>query len=175
MSNASWLKGRVVSGFGGFYQVLTESSRTVTCKGRGRLKKEFQSILTGDLVEISRQEDGTGMIESIRPRRSVLPRPHIANVDLALIVLAWKLPDYDLLLLPYESAEGMDAVRSLFAQAKPGMRIGILIGPERGFEPSEVDAAVEAGWKVLSLGRRILRTETAGMTVMANLMLQLEP
>ena len=83
--------------------------------------------------------------------------------------------DYDLLLLPYESAEGMDAVRSLFAQAKPGMRIGILIGPEGGFEPSEVDAAVEAGWKVLSLGRRILRTETAGMTVMANLMLQLEP
>ena len=83
--------------------------------------------------------------------------------------------DYDLLLLPYESAEGMDAVRSLFAQAKPGMRIGILIGPEGGFEPAEVDAAVEAGWKVLSLGRRILRTETAGMTVMANLMLQLEP
>jgi 16S rRNA (uracil1498-N3)-methyltransferase len=83
--------------------------------------------------------------------------------------------DYDLLLLPYESAEGMDAVRSLFAQAKPGMRIGILIGPEGGFEPSEVEAAVEAGWKVLSLGRRILRTETAGMAVMANLMLQLEP
>jgi len=55
------------------------------------------------------------------------------------------------------------------------MRIGILIGPEGGFEPSEVEAAVEAGWKVLSLGRRILRTETAGMTVMANLMLQLEP
>ncbi|MBP3700938.1 MAG: 16S rRNA (uracil(1498)-N(3))-methyltransferase [Lachnospiraceae bacterium] len=83
--------------------------------------------------------------------------------------------DYDLLLLPYESAEGMDAVRSLFAQAAPGMRIGILIGPEGGFEPSEVEAAVAAGWKVLSLGRRILRTETAGMTVMANLMLQLEP
>ncbi len=83
--------------------------------------------------------------------------------------------DYDLLMLPYESAEGMDAVRSLFAQAKPGMRIGILIGPEGGFEPSEVEAAVEAGWKILSLGRRILRTETAGMTVMANLMLQLEP
>ena len=79
------------------------------------------------------------------------------------------------MLLPYESAEGMDAVRDLFAQAKSGMRIGILIGPEGGFEPSEVEAAVEAGWKVLSLGRRILRTETAGMTVMANLMLQLEP
>lgn len=97
--SSSLLKGRVVSGFGGFYQVLTEDGESVTCKGRGRLKKEFQSILTGDLVEISRQEDAAGMIETIRPRRSVLPRPHIANVDLAVIVLAWKLPDYDLLLL----------------------------------------------------------------------------
>ena len=97
--SAPLLNGRVVSGFGGFYQVLTAGGETVTCKGRGRLKKEFQSILTGDLVEISLQPDATGMIESIRPRRSVLPRPHIANVDLALIVLAWKLPDFDLLLL----------------------------------------------------------------------------
>lgn len=83
--------------------------------------------------------------------------------------------EYDLLLLPYESAEGMEGTRSLLAQAAPGMRIGILIGPEGGFEPSEVEAAVAAGWKVLSLGRRILRTETAGMTVMAKLMLDLEP
>ncbi|MBR2783526.1 MAG: ribosome small subunit-dependent GTPase A [Firmicutes bacterium] len=93
------LSGRVISGFGGFYQVLTEDGQTRTCKGRGRLKKEFQSILTGDLVEISLQSAGEAMIETIRPRRGVLPRPHIANVDLALIVLAWKLPDYDLLLL----------------------------------------------------------------------------
>ncbi len=99
MSGSPFAEGRVVSGFGGFYQVLTEDGETVTCKGRGRLKKEYQSILTGDLVQISRQEDGAGMIESIRPRHAVLPRPHIANVDLALIVLAWKLPDYDLLLL----------------------------------------------------------------------------
>ncbi len=82
--------------------------------------------------------------------------------------------DYDLLLLPYESAEGIEAARQLLAQAASGMRIGILIGPEGGFEPAEVEQAVAAGWKVLSLGRRILRTETAGMTVMANLMLGLE-
>lgn len=82
--------------------------------------------------------------------------------------------DYDLLLLPYESAEGMEAARRLLQSAVPGMRIGILIGPEGGFEPAEVEAAVAAGWQVLSLGRRILRTETAGMTVMASLMLHLE-
>ena len=100
--------------------------------------------------------------------------PEVSQVMTYAQMLA-ESKDYDLLLLPYESAEGMDAVRSLFAQAKPGMRIGILIGPEGGFEPAEVEAAVAAGWKVLSLGRRILRTETAGLTVMANLMLQLEP
>ncbi len=100
--------------------------------------------------------------------------PEVAQV-MTYAQMLKEAAEYDLLLLPYESAEGMDAVRSLFAQAKPGMRIGILIGPEGGFEPSEVEAAVAAGWKVLSLGRRILRTETAGMTVMANLMLQLEP
>jgi len=82
---------------------------------------------------------------------------------------------FDLLLLPYESAEGMAASRRLLGQAAPGMRIGILIGPEGGFEPSEVEAAVAAGWQVLSLGRRILRTETAGMAVAAALMLALEP
>lgn len=82
---------------------------------------------------------------------------------------------YDLLLLPYESAEGMAAARKLLGKAAPGMRIGILIGPEGGFEPAEVEAAVRSGWQVLSLGRRILRTETAGMAVMAALMLALEP
>lgn len=82
---------------------------------------------------------------------------------------------YDLLLLPYESAEGMEAARAVLAEAAPGMRIGILIGPEGGFEPDEVEAARAAGFQVLSLGRRILRTETAGMAVMAYLMLSLEP
>jgi 16S rRNA (uracil1498-N3)-methyltransferase len=83
--------------------------------------------------------------------------------------------EYDLLLLPYESAEGMTGARALLAQAAPGMKIGILIGPEGGFEPYEVEEAQAAGWQVLSLGKRILRTETAGMAVMAHLMLTLDP
>lgn len=82
--------------------------------------------------------------------------------------------EFDLLLLPYESAEGMEGTRRLLNQAAPGMRIGVLIGPEGGFEPSEVETAVQAGWQVMSLGRRILRTETAGMAVMSALMLKLE-
>lgn len=82
--------------------------------------------------------------------------------------------DCDLLLLPYESAEGMDRTRELLARASPGMHIGILIGPEGGFDPSEVEQAAEAGWQAFSLGPRILRTETAGMAVLAMLGFLLE-
>ena len=80
----------------------------------------------------------------------------------------------DLLLLPYESASGIEETRRLLHQAAAGMRIGILVGPEGGFAPAEVDKAQAAGFQVMTLGRRILRTETAGMAMMAALMLMLE-
>lgn len=91
--------GTVISGFGGFYQVRCSMEQVVECKPRGRLKKTHDKIYPGDEVEISLLEDGTGMIESIGPRRTALRRPNIVNFDRILIVLAWTLPDYDLLLL----------------------------------------------------------------------------
>lgn len=92
-------QGTVVSGYGGFYQVRLKEGRTVDCKPRGRLKKEFSRIYAGDRVGIDLFPDGTGMIESIAPRISCLPRPNIVNIDRLLIVLSWTMPDYDLLLL----------------------------------------------------------------------------
>ena len=70
-------------------------------------------------------------------------------------------------LIPYELAEGMDATKNAFENLKPGQTIAIFIGPEGGFDESEIDEAVKADIKPISLGRRILRTETAGMTVLA--------
>ena len=92
-------QGTVTSGFGGFYQVRLSMERTVDCKPRGRLKKTHDKIYPGDRVEISLLEDGTGMIETIGPRRTALRRPNIVNFDRIVIVLAWTLPDFDLLLL----------------------------------------------------------------------------
>lgn len=92
-------KGTVISGFGGFYQVRLDMQHVVECKPRGRLKKNYEKIYPGDAVEISLLEDGTGMIESIGPRHTALRRPNIVNFNRILIVLAWQLPDYDLLLL----------------------------------------------------------------------------
>ncbi|MBQ3790464.1 MAG: 16S rRNA (uracil(1498)-N(3))-methyltransferase [Lachnospiraceae bacterium] len=72
----------------------------------------------------------------------------------------------DLVLIPYELAEGMERTRALLGSVKPGMRIGIFIGPEGGFEEEEIRLAEASGAQPITLGKRILRTETAGMVVL---------
>ncbi|MBP5494497.1 MAG: 16S rRNA (uracil(1498)-N(3))-methyltransferase [Lachnospiraceae bacterium] len=73
----------------------------------------------------------------------------------------------DVKLIPYELAEGMETTKEVFDTIKEGKTIAVFIGPEGGFDESEIDEAVNSGIKPISLGRRILRTETAGMTVLA--------
>lgn len=80
----------------------------------------------------------------------------------------------DVRLIPYENAEGMKRTRSVFSSIHPGDSVAVLIGPEGGFEESEVQEAQEAGFLPVTLGKRILRTETAGMTVLSVLMYLLE-
>ena len=82
--------------------------------------------------------------------------------------------DMDLKLIPYELAEGMAGTKKLIESAAPGQSIAVFIGPEGGFEEAEVDKAKQQGVLPVTLGKRILRTETAGFTVMAWLMYQLE-
>lgn len=80
----------------------------------------------------------------------------------------------DMKMIPYELSAGMERTRELIEKAAPGQKIAIFIGPEGGFEEEEVSMAKEAGFVPVSLGKRILRTETAGLTVMAWLMYRLE-
>lgn len=80
----------------------------------------------------------------------------------------------DVLLIPYERAENMAETRRVMGSIQPGQSVGIFIGPEGGFEESEVEEAVAAGAKAITLGKRILRTETAGLAVMAMLSYLLE-
>ena len=81
---------------------------------------------------------------------------------------------FDLRLIPYENERGMEATREAFARSGEAKRIAVFIGPEGGFDESEVDLARSAGILPVSLGQRILRTETAGLAVLAALMLRLE-
>ena len=77
--------GRILRSLSGFYDVQTPEG-LVTCRARGILRKEGNSPLTGDLVNIT-VEKGKGMVESILPRRNSFVRPAVANVD-ALVVFA---------------------------------------------------------------------------------------
>ena len=80
----------------------------------------------------------------------------------------------DLLLVPYECADGMNATKQALKEIKSGMSVGIIIGPEGGFDQKEIEAAIQSGGKIISLGRRILRTETAAITAVAMCMLYSE-
>ena len=85
-----------------------------------------------------------------------------------------KASEMDLFLVPYESKNGMEDTKNALSQLKSGMSVGILIGPEGGFDEKEVDLAFENGGKVISLGKRILRTETAAITSVSMCMLYAE-
>ena len=73
----------------------------------------------------------------------------------------------DVKLIPYELCEGMNETKKVFENIKEGQTIAIFIGPEGGFDESEIKEAVKCGILPVSLGKRILRTETAGMTVIS--------
>ena len=81
----------------------------------------------------------------------------------------------DVVLFPYELAEGMDYTRKVIEEIQPGQSVGIFIGPEGGFEKEEEEKALAAGARVITLGRRILRTETAPLMVLSILGYHLEP
>ncbi len=80
----------------------------------------------------------------------------------------------DVRLIPYERAEGMAGTRRVLESIRPGQSVGILIGPEGGFEEKEVQKAMEKGFEPITLGKRILRTETAGLAALSILMYLLE-
>ena len=77
--------GRIIRSLSGFYEVSTPEG-TVTCRGRGSLRRSGDVPLTGDIVEIS-IEHGKGMVEKILPRKNSFVRPAVANID-ALVIFA---------------------------------------------------------------------------------------
>lgn len=81
---------------------------------------------------------------------------------------------FDLCLIPYEQVQGMETMKEALAQVSSGQSIAVFIGPEGGFDESEIKLALEHGVRPVSLGKRILRTETAGLAILSALMMKLE-
>lgn len=104
-------------------------------------------------------------------KRMLIPQIHpVINYSQAIAYAK----EMDVCLLPYEMAKGMKETKQIIAKIQPGKTIGVFIGPEGGFEEKEVEAALEIGAKTITLGRRILRTETAGLAILSILMFHLE-
>ena len=80
----------------------------------------------------------------------------------------------DVRLIPYELAEDMSKTKEQIGALQPGQEIAVFIGPEGGFEEAEIALALSNGVEPITLGKRILRTETAGMTVLSWIMYMLE-
>lgn len=80
----------------------------------------------------------------------------------------------DVVLVPYENERGMAATKEAIEAITPGQSIGIFIGPEGGFAETEIALAREKQMQLISLGKRILRTETAGLATLSILMYHLE-
>ena len=104
-------------------------------------------------------------------KRMLIPEIHEVMTYKEALAFAGHL---DVKLIPYELAKGMKETREILNELRPGQSIGIFIGPEGGFEEEEVSKALEAGAHAITLGRRILRTETAGLAILSVLMFQLE-
>ena len=104
-------------------------------------------------------------------KRSIIPE---VKAPISFKQMLQNIADYDKAYLAYEEARGIESAREAFASAKQYKSIAVCIGPEGGFEEQEIEAAKEAGFEIISLGSRILRTETAGFAVLSNFMIQLD-
>jgi 16S rRNA (uracil1498-N3)-methyltransferase len=104
-------------------------------------------------------------------RRNIVPK--VNNFMLFEEALNYA-KDFSMNIIPYENFKDMQATRNILDRIEDNMNIGIFIGPEGGFDETEIDKAREIGCNEISLGKRILRTETAGMAILSVLMFKLE-
>ena len=107
-------------------------------------------------------------------KRALIPQVHdIMTMEEAVSLASSQA---DRVLVPYEGmAEGKEnGTRTLLESLVPGQTIAVFVGPEGGFEDSEVSLALRSGAVTMSLGRRILRTETAALAFLSFLIYRFE-
>ena len=104
-------------------------------------------------------------------KRSIIPKIlEPQSIDNALEIVK----DFDVKLIPYENADSIEKTRRILDNMDKTGNISVFIGPEGGFEEDEVKKAIDLGFEVITLGKRILRTETAGLALLSNIMIRLE-
>lgn len=124
-------------------------------------KEEKKLVRWRTIAEAAAKQSGRGIIPQIHSIQSWDQALHMAE-------------QLDMAMIPYELCEDMASSVETMQKAAGKKSLGIFIGPEGGFERGEVDAAIQRGAVPISLGRRILRTETAGLAALSILMFLIE-
>ena len=91
-------EGRIQKALSGFYYVDT-GSEVLTCRARGKFRKEGVSPLVGDRVEVRELGNGEGVVDKILPRRNFFARPAVANIDQLVVIASAALPKTDPFLI----------------------------------------------------------------------------
>ena len=87
-------EGRIQKALSGFYYVDT-GREVLTCRARGKFRKEGVSPLVGDRVEVRELGNGEGFVEKILPRRNEFARPAVANIDQLVVIASGAVPRTD--------------------------------------------------------------------------------
>lgn len=144
----------------GVYQVIPVAAKRSVVKLDAK-KEESRVRRWNTIAESAAKQSGRIIV------------PEVTGVMTVAEALSYAA-DFDVKLMPYENQRGMAATKEAVNRIEPGMQVGIFIGPEGGFEESEVQEAGRTGFLPVTLGRRILRTETAGLAALSILMYHLE-
>ncbi|MDO5521089.1 MAG: 16S rRNA (uracil(1498)-N(3))-methyltransferase [bacterium] len=145
----------------GVYEVIPVSMKRSIVKIEDKKKEKKKLERWQAIAESAAKQSKRGVIPSVHSVMSY--REALAYAK-----------DFDLKLFPYENAEGMNKSRELVKNASNTKSIGIFVGPEGGFDDAEIEAVKDIGGEVITLGKRILRTETAGFTILSILMFELD-
>ena len=91
-------EGRIQKALSGFYYVDT-GAEVLTCRARGKFRKEGLSPLVGDRVTVRELGNGEGFVESILPRKNAFERPAVANIDQLVVIGSAAIPKTDPFLI----------------------------------------------------------------------------
>jgi 16S rRNA (uracil1498-N3)-methyltransferase len=145
----------------GVYEIVPVMTKRVVVKLEDKKKEEKKLERWQAIAEGAAKQSGRGIIPKVQPVRTYQNAIKDAgNLGLAII--------------PYENATGIEGTRKIMSSMKDYDTIGVFIGPEGGFEDSEIELAKEKNIIPITLGNRILRTETAGLAALSMMVLMLE-
>lgn len=145
----------------GVDEIVPVATRFCVAKLEDAKKEKKKLERWQEIARAAAKQSGRGVIPKVKPLLT-----YKEALETAALL--------DECIIPYEKAAGMRAAGEKICEMAKQRSVGIFIGPEGGFSEEEVEMAMASGITPISLGKRILRTETAGLCILSVLMFEIE-